>query len=228
MPDLILLFFILVILQSCIRLGFVKWPYLLGYTILMGLINFLVYPFIVSKGNTFVADLFKDKKLTDNLVLIITLESILFLTAGFIQIRRYLLPSEKETTIKKWIAGGLTFPGCTLLLASFYFQHQFLLWISHIDYDSAACLFAVATTLTLFIFTTSLRYLLRHFLLRMESAFILITAQVFFLLILLNLQQPSTNTTETPVNILPLISFTCIACCLALSGYFINQTKNNK
>jgi hypothetical protein len=228
MEELLFILSLVFTLQAAIKLSFLQWYYCACVLIILAMFNLWIQPYLLEQGTGFIPALLSDTQIKHNLVLMVTVESMLFIATGILVVGQSIYPERPLGKAEKVLVTCWGFPGLSIFAAQLYFQHKFLLWISDVSFQDAAIIYTGCSLAAFALVIIIIPLFLNYILLRIEAALLLLITGTVIALVVLNINKPVNTPIQANIGLYPL--FISVATCIsfAAAGYFINIIKQKK
>ncbi|WP_028298136.1 hypothetical protein [Olivibacter sitiensis] len=229
MEEVITILLSLAFVNAGLRLCFVKKQVAIMIILSAGLFSYISHYWIIEQSSAYTRTLWADKSMLNNIVLLVIVEAICFLSLHFARVKFFLAPQNTKKRNKLLFTVG-QLPGPSLYLAIYYFQHRFYMLDTGLDFETAALGFAIVCMAALTACGLLVHYLLNHQQLLLESSLFIDLSMLVLAIVMTALGNPPDSLVQVahPLPFMPLLSFLLIAFTLALTGYLITIIKKNK
>jgi len=220
MEYIILILFLFIIINTILKQSYWKWWQSAILGLVCGIFIQLVYPYAINQSKSELGDYLNNTKIMQDMAVLVTLESVLYLGFCFAGLRRlYGTKPRFWMKLLDWYPGLLIFPVLFYLLTNLIFS------LPGVDFRLIAYSFAGAVVVLFPLLSRGIKYFLPEKELRLEVQFLVsLFVGIIGLICTVN-GNVTYEAVKEPLNVKALLVATGVFLFFFLIGYLWNKYK---
>ena len=167
MEYIILILIIFIVINTILKLSYWKWWQRIIFGLACGVFILWVYPYATTQSKTQLSDYLNNTQIMQDMAVLITLESVIYITFCFSAMRQLY-----GRHIKRWVKPLYWYPGILIFPALFYVLTQMIFSFPGVDFSLIAYLLAGGVFVLFPLLSAGIKWLLPEKELRLEVQFL--------------------------------------------------------
>ena len=168
MEYIILILIVFIFINTILKLSYWKWWQSIIFGLICGAFVLYTYPYAISQSKTELAAYLNNSKIMQDMAVLITLESIIFITFCFLAMQQLF-----GRTTKRLMKPLFWYPGILIFPALFYFLTNIIFSFPGTDFSTIAYTLAGSVFLLFPLSSIGMKWLLPEKELRLEVQFLI-------------------------------------------------------
>ena len=167
MEYIILILIIFIFINTILKLSYWKWWQRVIFGIACGAFVLLAYPYATTQSKTQLLDYLNNTQIMQDMAVLVTLESVIYITFCFSAMRQLY-----GRSIKRWVKPLYWYPGILVFPALFYVLTQMMFSLPGVDFSLIAYALAGGIFILFPLLGAGIKWLLPEKELRLEVQFL--------------------------------------------------------
>lgn len=220
MEYIILILIIFIFINTILKLTYWKWWQRILFGLTCGLFVLYIYPHATTQSKTQLSDYLNNTQMMQDMAVLITLESVIYITFCFSAMRQLY-----GRSIKRWVKPLYWYPGVLIFPVLFYVLTQLIFSFPGVDFSIIAYALAGGVLLLFPLFSTGIKWLLPEKELRLEVQFLVCLLVTIIGLISTENGHTVYSAIDEPLDFKALLSAVGIFVLFFIIGYGWNKIK---
>jgi hypothetical protein len=220
MEYILLILILFIFINTILKLSYWKWWQRVVFGGVCGAFVLLAYPYAISQSKTQLADYLNNTRIMQDMAVLVTFESAIFITFCFSAMRQ--LYGKK---FKRWVRPLYRYPGILVFPALFYILTNLIFSFSGVDFATIAYVLAGSVFLLFPLLSAGIKWLLPEKELRLEVQFLVSLFVTIIGLISTENGHTVYAAVSEPLNVKALLAAIGIFLLFFMTGYGWNKLK---